>query len=301
MPGPQAITGLPKGTTLTDLSVVPEFLQVIGRWNVSIVDPRPFYPLVRLTDTVTSTPVGVALHGTAWFTCLGPLGIVIDSDERSGTPIRYTRQSWRSQVRVKIEPTAVPLPLTHFPWTIALGYRSLAQYHFPVMTTAPQPLVPGNMTFTVDVWNPEPPHTGRLATSTFTLAVQRVDDDTFVIDVPVESLCIILDIRTRVVDAAGTNWDVEAQVDVMNETVALDGSYDGFASECGRQRRVWYSTKVPSLLDKVSGLDRVAKAVQDAIRTEQPAVTNEIAALVESGRRDALNVIIAPSLVKGRQ
>jgi len=293
---------LPPGVRLKELSVVPEFLAIMGEWVALIDDPRPFWAHMKIGYDVVSEPVGISRPGEAWFTCLGELGVVMDSNPQFGTRFEYTHQSWKSRVRAAIEATAVPLPLTRFPWTIAVGYRSMAQYHFPVITTSPQPLVAGQLTFTSDVWRPEPPLKGHLANQTFTIDVQRGDDDTFTLSVPPAAGCVLIQLETKVIDAAGETWNLAAQIDVANETVTFGADFDEFRQHCGGRRRNRFLVKEPSVLDKIwNPPDVYAKVVQEAIRTEQPAITSGIASLLEDVGGDAFQLILAPSQFRQRR
>jgi hypothetical protein len=305
VPPPQGQeVGLPTGVTLTQLAVIPEFLAMLGRWSFTLQDPRPFMPSVRIADRIERTKVGPAREGVAYFTCLGDLGFVADSTaERGGTRFKYMHQNWRSRVTAEVQATVVPLPLTRFPWTIAVGHRSMAQYHFPKLTTARQPLAPGNVTFMTDVWHPEPPLGGHVASASYTVGVQSTGENGFTIDVPAASGCIVIELATKVVDASGYTWDLLTIIDVPNETVVLEDqeAFDKFTGQCERRRREWPSIEEPSLLDKVWNPPNVlATRVQQAIRTGQPAVATTIAGVVEKRGIAGLNVILAPSLVQRR-
>jgi hypothetical protein len=101
--------------------------------------------------------VGIPRRGRAWFACLGSLGAVIDSNAQYGTAFDYVWMGWETRLQVGVEAVAVPLPLQRFPWTIAVGHRTMQQYHFPTIVTPEQPLVAGSLTFGTNVWLPEPP------------------------------------------------------------------------------------------------------------------------------------------------
>jgi hypothetical protein len=301
-PGPQKVTGLPRGVKLSNLSVVPEYLQIMGSWYPYYEDPRPFWPRVVIVNNVESKEIGIPHSGTAYFVCLGVLGVVMDSNPEYGTPFEYLRHTWRSKVTAQVEATAVPLPLTLSPWTIAVGYRSPEMYHFPVIPMAAQPLVSGPLTITCDVWRPEPPLGGTIQSQTFTIDVQRSDDNVFTLDVPSDAFCILIELQTKVVDASGDVWDLAAQIDVMNQTVVFGNDFDSFTSNCASHRRDFLHFKVPTLLDQVwNPPDVYSRILQEAIRTEQPAVTNAIESLVARAGKEAFNLILAPSLVRDKQ
>jgi hypothetical protein len=58
---------------------------------------------------------------------------------------------WETRLQVGVEAVAVPLPLQRFPWTIAVGHRTMQQYHFPTIVTPEQPLAAGSLTFGTNV------------------------------------------------------------------------------------------------------------------------------------------------------
>jgi hypothetical protein len=273
---------------------------MLGRWSFSLTeDPRPFQPRVAIIDQIQRTRVGPERDRQAYFSCLGDLGFVADSTRERGTRFEYTHQNWRSSVTAQVEATAVPLPLTRFPWTIALGYRSMSQYHFPHLTTAPQPLVAGQLTFTTDVWHPEPPLRGHVASASFSIGVQRGDEDRFTIDVPADAGCILIELATKVVDASGYTWNLLTIIDVPNETVVMGDGFDEFTRQCESGRREFPWVVEPTRLDKIwNPPDVFATSVQHAIRTEQPAVSTAIATVLETRGVEGLNLILAPSQMR---
>lgn len=298
LPGRRAT--LPRGVTLTELTVVPQSLTMLGRWSFSLTeDPRPFQPRVAIVDQIVRTAVGPPREGHAYFSCLGDLGFVADSTAEWGTRFAYTHRNWRSTVTARVEATAVPLPLTRFSWTIALGYRSMSQYRFPHLTTAPQPLVAGQLAFTTDVWHPEPPLRGHVASASFSIGVQRGDEDRFTIDVPADAGCILIELATKVVDASGYTWNLSTIIDVPNETVVMGEGFDEFTRQCESGRREFPWVVEPTRLDKVwNPPDVFATSVQHAIRTEQPAVSTAIATVLETRGVAGLNLILAPSQMR---
>jgi hypothetical protein len=298
---PKPVRGLPAGVTLTELTTVPERLAIAGDWAIYLDDPRPFNPMVRIVDRVDATKVGEPRTDVAWFACLGVLGIVADSSRERGAPFNYQYQQYRSRVTLSIDSMAVPLPLTYFPWTIAIGYRSMEMYHFPVFPAVWQPLVAGPMAVTADVWHPEPPIRGAVAQAQFVIDIQGTGDTQFTLDVPPEAGCILIGLRTKVVDASGATWNLYSIVDVPNETVTFGDDFRQFGEECKSHRKEWKLVEEPSLLDKVwNPPDVYYRALQRAIRTEQPAVTAGIAEVLEIGQKEAFTVLLAPSLMKGR-
>ncbi len=298
-PDAKPVTGLPPGVTLTKLSVIPEHLEIRGRWSIFIDDPRPFYPRVQILDTVERSPAGIPTEGRASFVCLGVLGVLMDAKPGTGTAFTYLGRSWQSKVTLEITSTAVPLPLTRFPWTIQVGYRSPAQYHFPVSYSTVQTLAPGTLTFNSDVWLPTPPLTGTVENRTFNMDVSFAAEK-FTLFVPPESACIILFLSTKVVDGTGVSWDLSSQVDVLNQTVTFGSDFSDFGKECASHRKEFRRFKEPSLLDKVwNPPDVFAKVIEEAIRTEQPSVTDAIGELLEVRGRDAFNLILAPSKIQG--
>ena len=302
VPAPEGkpVTGLPAGVSLSTLTVVPDHLEIIGRWYTYLDDPRPYWPVVRILDKLEQTPVGRVREGVAWFSCLGELGVVADSEPGQGTEFIYLDRSWRSRVTLTLDSSAVPLPLTTFPWTIRVGYRSPEMYHFPVLGPA-QPLVAGPLAVTAETWDPEPPLKGTIASRGFTIDVQQTDEG-FILDIPADSECVLIGVQTKVIDAAGQTWEPADIVDVPNETVTFDDDFKDFVKECAGHRREWVRVKEPSLLDQLwNPPDVYAKSIQEAIRTEQPAVIDEIDALVDTQGVEGLAGLLGPSLVRGRQ
>ncbi|MCI0432683.1 MAG: hypothetical protein L0271_03395 [Gemmatimonadetes bacterium] len=298
-PEGRPVRNLPPGVTIDALTVVPEFLGMSGRWFFSVEDPREFQPRVAIVERIDREKVGPEREGTAWFSCWSALGFLADSTPQWGTPFPYTHQSWRSRVVAEVEATAVPLPLTRFPWTIAVGHRSITQSYIEVITTAPQPLVPGEIIFTTNVWRPEPPLGGKLESATFSIGVQRGEEDRFTLDVPPNAACVLIELKTKVVDAAGITWDLSRIIDVPNETVTFGPEFEEFARQCESGRREFQWVEEPSELDKVwNPPDYFATKVRRAIRTEQPALTTAIATLLEDRGTAGLNVILAPSQVQ---
>lgn len=120
------------------------------------------------------------------------------------------------------------------------------------------------------------------------------------LDVPPEAGCIVIGVWTKVIDASGQTWDLYELVDVANETVTFGSDFtEDFVSQCDSQRREWLLVEEPSLLDKLWNPPNVySEAVQHAIRTEQPAVTTEIGAMMEQHGREAYFALLAPSLVR---
>lgn len=299
--GVKPSAGLPPGVKFDTLSAVPEYLELMGEWFPYYDDPRPFWPRVFLTTTVSSKQVGFPHPGVAYFTCLSGLGVVMDADPQTGTAFSYLEHRLTSTVTARLDSSAVPLPLTLFPWSIQVGYRSPEQYHLPVMSTTARPLVAGPMTFTCDVWRPEPPLRGTIETQTFTIDVQQ-NGDTWTLDVPADSHAIVVAFATHAVDATGMNWNLATIVDVPNETVTFGADFDDFTKHCARQRRNFLRFKVPSLLDQVwNPPDVYSQVFQEAIRTEQPAVTQSMQALIGRVGNEAFNLILAPSLVRAKQ
>jgi hypothetical protein len=60
---------------------------------------------------------------------------VIDSNAQHGTAFDYVWMGWETRLQVGVEAVAVPLPLQRFPWTIAVGHRTMQQYHFPTIVS----------------------------------------------------------------------------------------------------------------------------------------------------------------------
>lgn len=294
-PKGKSLGKLPSGVTIERLDVTPEFLAFTGRWSVSIDDPRPFYPRATIVDTVDRKPSGSPSEGSAEFMCLRIFGNVINAGQVTGTRFTYVRQAWTSTARVTLQTTAIPLPLTRFPWKIAIGYRTKEQY--PAMPDPPMILVPGAMPVTATVWNPEPPFLGVTERRSFTLNVSKVGDDGFAIDVPADALCITLELSTHVIDALGTSWEDLHYVDVPNETVSFGADFKEFAAQCRKTRREIHIQGVPSLLDELWNPPNIlVERVREAIRTEQPAVSQEIGEAFASHGFEGLQVLLAPSL-----
>jgi hypothetical protein len=220
----------------------------------------------------------------------------MDSVPGSGSPFEYMHHSWQSLVTASLQTNNVPLPLTRFPWTIAIGYHSPEEYHSPVLSVPAQPLVPGALTVTSDVWRPEPPLGGQVVSETFTIEVAQIAEDTFTLSIPLLG-CILIELATKSVDAAGTPWDASVQIDVVNETVVFALDFDDFTKKCASHHRDFARYKTPSIFDKVWVPPDVYKQfVQEAIRTEQPGITFAINALIEAGGQKALQLMLAPSL-----
>ena len=172
LPGPQPVKSLPAGVDILDLSVVPSYLEMLGDWVVFVSDPRPLWSIVRIDDTVAVKRSGLPTTGTAWFACLGVLGVVRDATPDWGTPFEYLHVFWQSTVTATLDSASVPLPLTRSPWTIAIGYRSRETGDHPLVITVPaQTLVSGPLPVTSDVWKPEPPLKGKVVNQTFTIEV----------------------------------------------------------------------------------------------------------------------------------
>ena len=302
LPDPQPVAGLPTGVDLLSLAVVPDHLQILGAWYVFIRDPRPFWPIIRIVDAVSVKPAAHETAGTAWFGCLGALGVLMDSVPGSGTPFEYIHHSWQSLVTASLVTNSVPLPLTRFPWTIAIGYHSPEEYHSPIISVPAQPLVPGSLTVTSDVWRPEPPLRGQVASETFTIVVVKTAEDIFTLSVPSQSGCILIELETKSIDAAGNQWDTVVQIDVVNETVAFGSDFDDFAKQCGSRHVDFSRYKTPSILDKVwNPPDVYQRFVQEGIRTQQPGMTSTINSLIEAGGQKVLQLILAPSTARGEQ
>jgi hypothetical protein len=295
LPGPQPVTSLPRGVDLISLTVVPDYLQILGEWYVFIRDPRPFWPTISIVDTVSVKQVAHPTPGTAWFGCLGALGVIMDSVPGSGSPFEYMHRSWQSLVTASLQTNDVPLPLTRFPCTIAIGYHSPEEYHSPVISVPAQPLVPGSLTVTSDVWRPEPPLRGQVVSETFTIDVAQIAEDSFTLSIPLLG-CILIGLETKSIDAEGTAWDTSVQIDVVNETVLFGLDFDDFTKKCASHHRDYARYKTPSIFDKVWVPPDVYKHfVQEAIRTEQPGVTFAINSLIEAGGQKALQLMLAPS------
>ncbi len=286
---------LPRGVTMERISVTHDFLALIGRWSISIDDPRPFYPRATLVDTVDRVKDGPATSGQASFMCLAIFGVVIASREGTGTRFKFIRQAWHSSVVVKVQTMAIPLPLKRFPWKIAVGYRTKEQY--PAMPDAPTILVPGPFAVTASTWNPEPPFLGTVERRSFTINVAAVGDDTFTFQVPAASGNILLELSTHVIDAVGNNYEMLHYVDVPNETLTFRGDFDDFAATCRKARRELKVGTVPSLLDELWNPPNIlVERIHEAIRNEEPAVTPAIGGVFASHGIKGLQVLLAPSL-----
>ncbi len=298
---PRPVRSLPEGVTLRELTTIPERLSVMGRWTIYLDDPRLFHPMVRIVDRVESTPVGEPRKGVASFTCLGALGIVSNAGTEQATPFDYQFQQWRSRVTLTIDSEVVPLPLTYFPWKVAVGYRSVRGYHFPILPATWQPLVAGPMTVTADTWHPEPPIRGAIAQAQFVIDVQGTSDTGFTLDIPPEAGCVVIGLQTKVIDASGAECNLSNIVDVPNETVTFGADFQQFVQECESHRKEWSLVEEPTVLDPVwNPPDVYYRGVQRAIRTQQPAVTERIAEMLEIGQKEAFMVLLAPSLMKRR-
>jgi hypothetical protein len=286
---------LPTGITIQRLDVTPQFLAFTGSWFVFIDDPRPFYPRATLVDTVDRTRVGSPSEGRAAFVCLAALGVVMTAREGTGTSFGYVRQAWRSSVTATLQTDGIPLPVTRFPWRMAVGY--LDQRHYPVMPDPAVVLAPGPLPVTATVWLPEPPFLGRTERRSFTIGVRAAGEDSFVFDVPPDAGSVLLELSARIVDAAGVAWELLHYVDVPNETVAFGADFQEFAAQCAKQRREFHVGTVPSLLDQLWNPPNVlVEQVYEAIRTEQPAVTREIDRVFAADGVRGLQLLLAPSL-----
>lgn len=298
VPPPKAkpVGKLPTGVTIERLEVTPQFLAFTGGWFVFIDDPRPFYPRATLVDTVDRVRVGPPSEGRAAFVCLSILGVVMTAREGTGTVFGYVRQAWRSSVNVTLKTTGIPLPLTRYPWKLAVGYRS-PNDHGNWMPDPPLILVPGALPVTATVWHPEPPFLGHTERRSFTIDVRAVGDDGFSFEVPADAGCVVLELSARVVDATGNTWEDLHYVDVPNDTVAFGADFQEFAAKCAKQRREFHVGTVPSLLDQLWNPPNVlVEQVHEAIRTEQPAVTREIDKVFASHGVQGLQLLLAPSL-----
>ncbi len=300
---PQRRVGtLPRGASLGKLDVTPQRLAVMGNWFIALNDPRPFYPTVRIVDRIEREVVGAPRDGVGWFMCLGMLGVVADSTrEGGGAAFNYQFQAWRSRVTVTIEASAVPLPLTYAPWTIAIGYTSMEMYNPPILPDTVQPLVAGPLAVSADVWHPEPPLRGSVTTEPFVIGVQGSSDTQFVLDVPPEAACILVALSTQVVDAAGTTWQLSTHVDVPNATVMFGPDFQSYGEECERNRRELKLVEEASRLERVwYPPDVFARAVRRAIRTDQPAAVAAVESLFERHGTNAFTPLLAPSLMTER-
>ncbi len=286
---------LPSGVSIAQVEVTPDFLAFKGSWSISIDDPRPFYPRATIVSTVDRTPFGDPSQGSAPFVCLAVFGNVMSAAEGTGEQFTFVRQTWMSTAHVALKTSAIPLPLTRFPWQIAVGYRTKEQY--PAMPDPPMILVPGEMPVTATVWLPEPPFLGQTERRSFTLTVTAVDDNGFTIEVPPEAGSITLELSAHVIDALGVAWDDLHYVDVPNETVSFGDDFDEFATDCRKQEREIVIQGVPSLLDELWNPPNILVAqLQEAIRTEQPAVSRQIGTVFSSHGVQGLQVLLAPSL-----
>jgi hypothetical protein len=296
---------LPRGVTMGQIKVTPDSLTLLGNWSVSLEDPRPFYPRAVLVDKVDRVKDGPETSGQADFICLAIFGVVIAAREGTGERFTFIRQAWHSSVVATVQTMAIPLPLTRFPWKVAVGYRTKEQY--PAMPDAPTILVPGPLAVTASTWNPEPPFLGTVERRSFTINVAAVGADTFTFQVPAESGNILLELSTHVIDATGTNYDLLHYVDVPNKTLTFGGDFDDFAAKCRKTRRVLKVGKAPSLLDELWNPPNIlVERVHEAIRNEEPAVTTVIAGVFASHGIKGLQALLAPSLAsrvltKGQQ
>ncbi|MEO8621888.1 MAG: hypothetical protein ABI625_12535 [bacterium] len=286
---------LPTNVSIARLDVTPEALTLIGRWSVFIDDPRPFYPRATMVDTIDRVKDGLPTPGRAEFMCLGILGVLMPARQGAGTVFKFLRQAWRSTVVVTLETSSIPLPLTRFPWKVAVGYRTIEQY--VAMPDPPRILVPGPMAVTATVWNPEPPFLGQTERRSFTIDVRAVGDNGFSFAVPSGTECILLELSTHVIDAAGVNYDVLHYVDVPNETLTFGDDFDAFKANCRKGRRELKVGKVPSLLDELwNPPNIIVERVHEAIQNEEPAVTTAIGSLYASHGIAGLQILLAPSL-----
>lgn len=300
-PDAESLGTLPPGVTLTELHTVPEFLSMNGRWSVTITDPEPFNPFIRVIDEVERTRVGPTRQGVAWLTCWGALGIVGTSDERFGTRFEYKRSLWRTKMTLRLEATGVPHPLQHFAWTIAVGHGSPKRFQNPGISTPAQVVAPGNLTFNTPAWRPEPPLNGQVENVTFTMGVQRPNDETCVLDIPADARCILVVLKIKVVDAAGAEHNLTPLYRIVNESVAFGDDYDRFSDRCKQGRKEYVAVEEPSLLDTLWNPPEVfARQVQRAIRHENPGVTTDLAGVIEEHGVKAFDILLAPSKMMGR-
>ena len=108
---------------------------------------------------------------------------------------------------------------------------------------------------------------------------------------------VLLELSARVVDALGNSWGDSDTVEVPNETVALGADFLDFTTKCAKGRREFVVGGVASLLDQLwNPPSQMAQQVQDAIRTEQPGVTQGIEQVYLSHGMKGLQVLLAPSL-----
>jgi hypothetical protein len=291
------IPGLPEGAQFTELEVVPAHMEMRGTWDVAVMDPRPHEATVRMVSDVVRHTSGHPTRGKAYFKCLGALGILADSNEHEGQGFGYTMQRWRSDVRLELVISELPLPITRSPWMVSVGYRSPAMYRFPVFATVQQQLEPSTLALNGPIWRPEPPMKGTVETRKFDISVERHGDDVFTLQVPAVAACIIISISTQVVDGSGKLWQVWHQVDIQNETLTFGSDYERFHSTCESGRKEWELVKAPSVLDRVwYPPDFHFLVVQRAIGTGQPGVVRDLGALVEARGLDGVRELLAPSL-----
>jgi len=301
-PEPKRITGLPKQAKVSSMHVVPEYLELVGRWNVSLDDPKPFNPWVTIQYVVQRRLLPNQSQGVAWFHCLGVLGVLMDAKEGSGTPFQYTRQNWSSRVTCTLDAAGVPAPLRRSPWTLAIAHHSPGMTYALEGVTAAQILAPGTLTFTAEVWHPEPPLRGQVAAQTFSIDVQQPGEDQFILDVPNDAACIVLVLETSVIDADGVSWKPTAQVLIANQTVKFGDDFTEFTKRCAKGRHDYTIFKDPSLIDRIwNPPDVFGIAVERAILKGEPGVTDQLASLLSTRGVDGIHLVLAPSLFKGRQ
>jgi hypothetical protein len=290
---------LARGMRFRTIEVTPQALTVRGNWTVRLDDPRDFWPNVSISERIDRQPVGEPSSGEAAMTCLGILGVVAPSP--TGRLFTYHRQAWSASVVVGIDAQNVPLPLTYAPWWVTFGYRSTAQYHFPVHVTASMLLTPGPLTVGSTVWHPTPPFDGTLEPRTLTVDVADLGDGAWRIDVPPDAANILMLLETQVTDARGQVWKLARHVDVANETIIFGEDFARFQEECAGQRKDLYFGTVPSPLDKIWNPPniRYLELIQ-AIQTEEPAVSQTLGAIVEAGGAPALEALLSPSKSLGR-
>ena len=186
-------------------------------------------------------------------------------------------------------------------WTIAVGHGSAMKFQNPGTSTPPQVAAPGNVTFTSDVWRPEPPLNGHIENATFSIGVQRSDQESCVFDIPADARCIYLLVKIKVVDATGYEHNLQPLYRITNETVSFGEDYDQFADHCERGRKEYVAVEEPSLLDKLwNPPDIFARQIQRAIREERPGVTTDLASVLEDHGARALQIVLAPSQMMRR-
>lgn len=299
IPDPEShdLPGLPDGARLTAINVVPEHMEMHGTWRVVVDDPRPHVAAVRIVDDVKRYPVGRPRQGRAYFKCLGALGILADSTEHDGQGFNYAMQTWRSEVRLELVISELPLPITRFPWMVSLEYRSSRMYRLPVASMPQRTIQPPSLTVDGPVWTPEPPMKGTVETRKFTIDVSRHGDDVFTLQVPAAAACLVISLSTQVMDGAGKVWKVWHKVDIQNETVSFGDDFQRFRSKCDSGRKEWQFANTPSVLDRVwYPPDFHLEVIQESIRAANPGALRELGALVEARGIDGVRELLAPSL-----